>query len=323
MADPSNSDFDPTPLALYAGRSPIAPAWFNAAIATPFEEHFVEVSGASVRYQLWGDGGKPGLLLVHGNGAHAHWWDFIAPFLIEDFQVAAMTFSGMGDSEWRDAYSLQGFADEQMAVLKHAGFFDLCQKPMICAHSFGGFATFLVAVQHGDRLGGTITVDTRVNPPGRALVTTPKRPRGNRVYPTLPAALARFRLAPPQPCENHFIMDHIARHSLKEATGDRGDMGWAWKFDPHIWQNFSGMEDPGALLRAIGCRTAIIHGEQSSLMGEDVRRFMLECLGNQVPFISIPQAQHHVMLDQPLAFVAALRTVLAEWRYSVSVRVQP
>ncbi|MEM1106765.1 MAG: alpha/beta hydrolase [Pseudomonadota bacterium] len=314
MADSASPDFDPTPLASYGGARPPAPSWFEAAVATPYETRFTQVDGAQVRYQVWGAPDKPGLLLVHGNGAHAHWWDFIAPYLTEHHQVAAMTFSGMGDSAWRSAYSLQGFADEQMAVMADAGFFDRAEKPIICAHSFGGFATFLVSATYGAQLAGTITVDTRVNPPGGDVMGPPSRPRGNRIYPTLAAALARFRLAPPQPCAHHFIMDYIARHSLREVEGEGGDTGWTWKFDPGIWQNFSGMDDPGALLRAAGCRGAIVRGEQSILMGDDVRDFMLACLGGGVPFVSIPHAQHHVMLDQPVAFAACLRTLLADWR---------
>jgi pimeloyl-ACP methyl ester carboxylesterase len=31
------------------------------------------------------------------------------------------------------------------------------------------------------------------------------------------------------------------------------------------------------------------------------------------PKIEIPDAEHHVMIDQPLAFVAALRGLLAGW----------
>ena len=31
------------------------------------------------------------------------------------------------------------------------------------------------------------------------------------------------------------------------------------------------------------------------------------------PIVEVPEAQHHVMLDQPLAFVAALRMLLENW----------
>jgi pimeloyl-ACP methyl ester carboxylesterase len=50
---------------------------------------------------------------------------------------------------------------------------------------------------------------------------------------------------------------------------------------------------------------------------------MYGLLNRQVPFIGIPEARHHVMLDQPLAFVAALRTMLQEWRYSEPARIAP
>ena len=31
------------------------------------------------------------------------------------------------------------------------------------------------------------------------------------------------------------------------------------------------------------------------------------------PRVVIPEAEHHVMIDQPLAFVSALRALLAAW----------
>jgi pimeloyl-ACP methyl ester carboxylesterase len=32
-----------------------------------------------------------------------------------------------------------------------------------------------------------------------------------------------------------------------------------------------------------------------------------------LPYVEIPKAEHHLMIDQPLAFVAALRALLAAW----------
>jgi pimeloyl-ACP methyl ester carboxylesterase len=40
---------------------------------------------------------------------------------------------------------------------------------------------------------------------------------------------------------------------------------------------------------------------------------MSSLLGPSAPIVEVPEAQHHVMLDQPLAFVAALRTLLQSW----------
>ncbi|MBV9329981.1 MAG: hypothetical protein JOZ55_00345, partial [Alphaproteobacteria bacterium] len=69
------------PLAPLEGSPPPAPEWFAEAVETAPEDRFVTVEGARVHYLRWGDREKPGLLLVHGNAAHAHWWDFIAPYL--------------------------------------------------------------------------------------------------------------------------------------------------------------------------------------------------------------------------------------------------
>jgi hypothetical protein len=33
--------------------------------------------------------------------------------------------------------------------------------------------------------------------------------------------------------------------------------------------------------------------------------------------VEIPQAYHHIPLDQPLALIAAIRAILADWRHSV------
>ncbi len=304
------------PLADYHGKRPPTPDWFETAVSTAYETDFLQVDGASVHYQRWGKETAPGLLLVHGNGAHAHWWDFIAPYFSERYNVVAMTFSGMGDSGRREAYDLDVFTAEQMAVAEAAGMFAHARKPVIVAHSFGGFVTLNTGAKHGGRLGGTVIVDSPVNPPSREHRGPPRAGRPNKVYPSLEAALARFRLAPPQPCENHYAMDYIARWSLARTTGEDGLAGWTWKFDPSIWRRFEAPFEPAEMLKATACRIAIIRGEESALMPDDVGAYMQELLGHQVPYVSIPHARHHVMLDQPLAFVAALRMLLAEWDHS-------
>lgn len=316
MAD-DQKDFgaaDPNLLARYRGEKPSAPDWFTRAVATPYTEHFIDVEGAKVRYQVWGDRTKPGLLLVHGNGAHAHWYDFTAPYFAEDYHVVAMTFAGMGDSDWRDSYNVGRFTMEQLAVCEVSGLFDNGRKPVIAAHSFGGFITMHTGSKHSDRFSGLIIVDSPVRPPEDPWDGPPERARGNRAYATLESALARFRLAPPQPCDNHFIVDYIARHSLKEIQTDSGQTGWTWKFDPFIWQRFEAMASPEEMLRGISCRLSIMHGQDSVLFPARTVEYM-RGLREDITMIAIPEAQHHVMLDQPLAYVSAIRMQLAAWAH--------
>lgn len=305
------------PLAPYRGAPPHAPKWFEQAVQMPCENRSVVVKDARITYKRWGETWRPGLLLVHGNGAHAHWWDFVAPYLAADYNVAAMSFSGMGDSGRRAQYDMATFAEEQLAVCEDAGMFATAKPPLIVAHSFGGFVTILTGAVYGDRLAGTVIIDSPVNPPERKWDGPPRSARPHKVYPTLEAALARFRLAPPQSCENHFILDYIARHSLRKTHDDeQNPTGWTWKFDPLIWNHFSLGREPQDLLRETRCRIAIIRGADSVLMPNDVRDYMCSLLDRSVPFVTIPHAQHHVMLDQPIGFICALRALLADWDHS-------
>lgn len=301
-------------LASLEGAVPPAPAWFTQVAADAPESRFVDAEGARIHYLRWGDIHRPGLLLVHGNAAHAYWWSFVAPFLARDYNVAAMDLSGMGDSAWRPTYSMELFVREQLAVCRDAGMFELAEPPIIVAHSFGGFVTILTGALHGDRLAGTVIVDSPVNPPDRQGGPPKREHRPHNVYPTQAAALARFRLMPPQSCDNLFLVDWVARHSLKQVEG-----GFTWKFDPAIWQGFS-IGDTADRLKATKCRIAVFRGENSVLMPPEIGEYMFNLLGRAAPVVEIPQAQHHIMLDQPLALAAALRAILADWEHSTPRR---
>ena len=63
----------------------------------------------------------PGVVLVHGSNANREWWRFVAPFLADQFHVAAFDLSGNGDSGWRPVYTGERFAAEVMGVIEAAG----------------------------------------------------------------------------------------------------------------------------------------------------------------------------------------------------------
>jgi len=238
--------------------------------------------------------------------------DFIAPLLAEEYCVVAMTFGGMGDSDHRSSYQIETFSQEQLAVCEHAGLFDGGRKPFIAAHSFGGFVTLWTGAHHSSKFGGIVIVDSYIVPPGEKRQGPPERTRPNRIYPTFEAALARFRLAPPQPCENVFIVDYIGRHSLKEAALNDGRVGWTWKFDAFIWTRFDAKLDQADLLRQISAPLSLVRGTDSILVDDKAWAY-LESLRPDAERHSIDGAQHHVMLDQPLRFVEVLKEQLRRW----------
>src|SRR5262249_62155503 len=140
----SSSQVTHGPLGGLDGQPPPAPAWFGEALAIAPESRVITVSGAKIHYLRWGDRSRPGLLLVHGNAAHAHWWDFIAPFLARDYNVAAMDLSGMGDSQWRaEGDVMEQFARGEIAVCGDAGRVAPGGAPGIRGRRCGGLVTTL------------------------------------------------------------------------------------------------------------------------------------------------------------------------------------
>ena len=153
------------PLAEYKGAEPPAPEWFKQAIAQEGEQVFVESLGTKLEVLTWGEVGKPGLLFVHGNSAHAHWWSFIAPFFAKDWRVASMSLAGMGASDWRERYSFDDFAEDAEAVARATGLYEGGRKPTYVGHSFGGGQVFFAAVRHPQRMHAAVMVDTGFGPP--------------------------------------------------------------------------------------------------------------------------------------------------------------
>ena len=291
-----------------------APDWFLRSLAVTPERGRVVVDCVDIAWLAWGARTSPGLVLVHGGAAHANWWSFLAPILATRYRVMAVDLSGHGDSGWRTDYRVEQWADEVMTAACAAG---IEGRFVVAGHSMGGFVTVLAAALHGEHLLGTVIVDSPVRRPdpesqegatGRAF-RNPKR------YPDLDTALGHFHLIPDQPVPDPWIIDHVARTSLRRTD----DGAWTWKFDPRVFHR----TEPAEVhrhLAAVRCRVAVFYGELSDLVTPDVSGYMNELLGRTAPFVEIPQAHHHVILDQPLAFVAALRAILADWEHTVPRR---
>jgi len=286
------------------------PAWFSDALAVPYEEGEVLVEGAPIHFLTWGKPDRPPLMLVHGGAAHAHWWSYLAPMFAAEWFVVAPDLSGHGDSGHRGSYSQELWAEELMAVAGDAG---CAGPPVVVGHSLGGLVTVVAAARHGDELAGAIIADSGIRRPD------PESQEGHRghhfqnrrVYPDRQTVLSRFKLVPPQPCENDFILRHIAVHSVRQVEG-----GWTWKFDPNLFGRH--LERPmSAYLSDVACRVALVRGELSQVNPPETADYMYELLHRRAPVISIPQARHHLMLDQPLAFVTAVRALLGDWDHSV------
>ncbi|HWE67836.1 MAG TPA: alpha/beta hydrolase [Acidimicrobiales bacterium] len=271
----------------------------------------MSVDGASIHYLAWGERGRRGLVFVHGGGAHAHWWSHVAATFAHEFRVLAIDLSGHGDSDHREAYALEQWTDEVVAVAADGGLRGL---PVVVGHSMGGFVTIATAARHGEEVAAVIVCDSPVDEVDPEISAFHLREAFGRprTYPDLEDAVAHFRTVPAQEHYLDYVIDVVARRSLKPVQG-----GWQWKFDRRIFEQFGAgirsIAEP--YLSAVNCRLALLRSEYG-LVTPDIGASMYEKLGRVTPVIEIPEAGHHAMLDQPLLLLTALRTLLADWDHS-------
>ena len=176
----------------------------------------------------------------------------------------------------------------------------------------------LTGALYGDRLAGMVIVDSPVNPPDRPGGPPKREIKPHHIYPTLAAAHGAVPADAAADGENLYLVDWVARHSLKEVAGRlhlevrSGDLAALL----HRRHGGAAEATPNA---ASPCSAASIR----SCCRREIGEYMFNLLGRSAPVVEIPQAQHHIMLDQPLALVAALRALLADWDHSTATRRRP
>ena len=275
------------------------PNWFWEAIDVEPVTKTVEVDECDVSYRHYEAIGKPGMLLIHGMNAHSRWWDFIAPQLLDRYQVAAMDLTGMGDSDYRYEYSSNTYADEILAVLDDAKF---GTDSIVVAHSFGGYMAVRAANKAPDRFKALVMVDSGIRHPDDPV---PEQiwmsGARSKIYPDKETALNRFRFKPPQPCDNEFLLQYIARNSLMPVDG-----GWTWKFDEDLLTSLTDAERKPEEFQALPTTLGVIFGADSELFSRRTLEYMQELIPEPFLIKEIANAQHHLFLDQPQAFVESL-----------------
>jgi pimeloyl-ACP methyl ester carboxylesterase len=219
----------------------------------------------------------------------------------------------MGASDWREAYSMDLYAREAFAVAEAQGLLEADETPVFAGHSFGGrVALRCAAGPRGQGLKCAVAIDTLITPPGVDLGPSPFEPRRARVYPSREAILARFRLIPPQPCLDRRLVDYVAGLSIREVDDPALGAGWIWRFDPALWTHFDDVRSIEDLSAAL-CPVAAIRGAKSALMVPPVTGHFDAHAPPGTPIVTVPEGHHHLMLDQPLALVAAVNGLLAGW----------
>lgn len=284
-----------------SGRSHAA-AWLQGVLSRPGLSRYIEVDGARLHYLTWNEEKEnyPPLVFLHGFLGHAHWWDFLAPFFMDRYRIVALDLSGMGDSAHRQSYGALRFARDILGAIEQLKL----APAIVIAHSYSGGCTLRACVESPGAIEHAVLIDSYMNFADADTVPMFPPIAAREPYADLQSACARFRLTPAQPVQWPELVDYVAKHSLRRCGA-----GWSWKFDPRI---VSDTEADGAhLLQNVGARVDYIYGEFSSVVDRArAERITATLPGGRAPIV-IPEAHHHVMFDQPLALVAALRALLA------------
>jgi len=280
------------------------PEWFEKAIKNKPLSRFVKVKGADIHYLVWGDISKPGLFLIHGYSAHAHWWDFIAPNFIDNYCVVAIDLSGMGDSDHRDSYSQSLYSLEIKSVCEELGW----NSANFLAHSMGGPISIKAASLYPDLFESLFLLDAVVVVPPdktRSFSSRNSMVRNNFIYEDFNAAVDSFRLIPPQPCKNEFLLKHIAEHSFKNT-----DEGWLLKSDASIMRSYE-YEDLTEIFMDLKCPTYLVYGLMSQILSQEILEYTTY-VGNlpEERVVGIAGAMHHIFIDEPLVFVKEIKKLL-------------
>lgn len=273
---------------------------------------FVAILGLKLHYLDWGgDASKHTFLLCHGGSAHAHWWDGVAPRLSPYGRAVALDFRGHGRSQWAEVYGPAGhIADLKAFIRDH-----LRKRVILVGHSMGGEIAQRVAVDCPELLEALVIVDS---PHGGPPLTTRLRWRWKRRNQDGPRPefakaedlIRRFRLSPPG---HNLTPAALAEVALKGAE-QLPNGNWAFRFDPKTRQMSRGWR------KHIKCRiqdlrmpVLILRGEHSALLTPRRARQIHRRIAHSV-FREVPQAYHHVSLDNPDATAAEIVNFVQSFR---------
>lgn len=226
------------------------------------------------------------LILLHGGGANAHWWDHLGPRLSVARQVYALDFRGHGDSDHPATREVGAFNFDLEALLDWLGRKDV----EIVGHSLGA----AVAFDHASRFAATRSVAlidlARGSDPGsgrRARLALSLR----RTYRSRSDAIERFRFLPESGHANETLRAHIASHSVRAEPDGR----FGYKFDP-AWFGLPSRPRPDP--KHVACPVLLVRGGESQLLtSEAAREFVAQLPDGRL--VEVPGAGHHVFLDQP------------------------
>jgi len=270
----------------------------------PPRERYVTLHGLHLHCLEWGEPGRQPILLLHGGSAHAHWWHFFATALAGGYHLIALDLRGHGDSDWvrPPDYTLDAYSTDVERFRRKLGLRDF----FIVGHSLGALVAAAYAVNHRPPAGLVL-----VDPPSGVRRRTARflDVLGGLPHPTYASMEEfgrRFRFMP----EEHCARDEVVRHVLGRTVRPLADGTLTLKFDRRALTRTIEC-DLHPLLAELACPLLLVRGGWSRVVSAKT----LAKLAATVPgarSVTIENAYHHVMLDQPELLAQTVKDFLRD-----------
>jgi pimeloyl-ACP methyl ester carboxylesterase len=263
--------------------------------------------GPRLRVLRWGDPSAPPVLCIHGAGAHAYWWERIAPALAAAHHVIAVDLRGHGGSDHEESYLIEDFADDCSFVLD-----TLTHAPVaLIGHSMGGRVASWIAAHQPDRAWALALLDARLGAVPRERAEKWRGGRSGdappRHYATRAEALAAFRLTPPEADVAADLRAELAAHAITQ----RPDGRWMMAFDRAVLAlDGTRVENLVPVVARVRCPTLILRGRDSTVIGTVQSAALRDAAPAAIQ--ETVDGGHHFLLAHPDATAARLARFLRD-----------
>jgi esterase len=272
----------------------------------PYTDRHVSVGGLKLHVQDYGTAGKPQMLCVHGSAAHAHWFDFVASGLNDEYHVLAPDQRGHGDSEWdlsaHPEYNYDRYAADLHELSEKLDLRDF----ILIGHSMGGLVSTVYAATHPGRARAFIMVDSSLDLPAERVASmNAVGSREGSSYESSDEFLASYKIRPSGSSATPDMVRHLGMHSVRQFEDGR----WRNKVDRNVYARRVG----GNLIpywAHIRIPALLLRGDRSNRISPQIIA-QVRAHAPQVQVAEVAGCDHHVTLDNPRGFVEACKQWIA------------
>ncbi len=244
---------------------------------------------------------RPALIFLPGLTNHAHYWDEIAPFFLENYAVYALDWRGHGDSAAATSYGYTDYAADLSRLVNYL----VPTRYFLVGHSLGGYVALFYASQLEEplMLAGVVACDVKTSSAEEEhLIGRKAGAKPQPFFHDLAGVTARLRATMP----DSSVSDERLLELAQEGVFQEGP-AFRLKYDRQVL-DFEPV-DPYSFAAQVTIPTLVINGANSEIMNAKQARELVNALP-QAKRVEIPEAGHFVYLDRPAEFAEAVKSFL-------------